>query len=101
MLAVRTLVDSPVVYVESTIADDSSDKGTQLRIDGHHADLPAPHATEFVSFRASQSSFRVSAAFPDDQSKVVALLESDLPLDLQEPFQRVQEALEETQLRKR
>ena len=101
MLAVRPLVNSPVVYLELPPQGDDGASGNKLRIDASHAQLPTPHAEAFISFQTHDCSMRVNAAFAGDQQTVTAVLEAEMSLDLCEPFQRVHEALEETQLRKR
>ena len=96
MMAVRRLVDSPVVYVDCTPAESKS-----LRIDSPHGTVPAPHLGEFIKFTANDLAMCVDKNFPGDESSAIRLLDSALAIDLHEPFERVHEALQETQLRKR
>ena len=101
VLSVRSLVNSPVVLLDGRHEDSEQTSRAALRIDGAHSRLPTPHADALVSFKVHDCSMAVSQAFAGDQQKALALLEGNTTLDLREPFERVRQALEETQLRKR
>ena len=101
MLAVRPLVNAPVVLLDLPSAVDANSPDKKFRVDAAHTDLPAPHTDAFVSFEVCDYLMRIDPAFAGDQQKVTNTLQGDFSLDLREPFQRIHEALQETQLRKR
>ena len=102
MLAVRPVVNVPVVFIEGGAedAEHSHSSDACLRVDQPHASLLAPHAN-FVRFELRKQWFCVDKSFPNDEPSACAVLEELRTIDLHEPFLRVREALEETQLRKR
>ena len=102
MLAVRPLIDTPVVCLEggnNTMG--TRDASARIRIDDGHAKAHGPHAPATVPFQFQSRQMLVDSRFATDQQSATAILEHGHALDLDEPFQRICEALEETQLRKR
>jgi len=101
MLTVRTLVDAPVSLLASAPPTAETSTAGPIRIDAAHNGPPKMHSAELVEFQHAKRHLAVSEAFADDQQKVVALLEQSPGFELDEPFQRIHEAIAETQLRKR
>jgi len=107
MMSLRTFVDWPLALVEfddSETKPNSDDAGQESgalmhRLDGAHG-RPTPHDARRLRFRAGERALAVDEAFAGDQQKIAALLDRASALDLCEPFERIREAIEETQLRK-
>jgi hypothetical protein len=100
VLALRPLVSTPVVLIESgkldemAIARDSTaEQGLSARIDPPHGSVPPRAAFTLLRHRLA-----VSAAHAGDPDLVRERL-ADLPdyFDLSEPFTRIREAIEEAQ----
>ena len=106
MMAVRCSVNSPVACVNESaeaIEDNTSvaTSNKQVRIDAPHETPRPASADQLISFQVGGINLSVAEAFAADQQRIAALLEDPSGLDLHEPFQRILEAIEETQLRKR
>ena len=102
MLAVRPLIDAPVVCLEGPdSASQPQVERSHIRIDNEHADKTGPHTQATIPFQFQNRQMLVDGRFATDQQSAAAILERGHALDLDEPFQRICEALEETQLRKR
>ena len=106
MVAVRSLVNTPVALVESTddiakTAGAAADQTLVRRVDAPHA-LSRPHSAErLIAFLSHKNGLEVDAAFAGDQQVISSLLDECMSVDLSEPFLRIREAIEETQVRKR
>ena len=98
ILAVRDLVDMPVVLVETpaerahcTTQSEDEAETKQWRVDATHAKLPS-----LAHFQLGQNQLAVSTRAEDDQQTILERLASlDDGFDLAEPFQRIREAIDE------
>ena len=99
MMSVRPLVESPVVLVA---AEECQGLGN-LRLDAGHRQVPQPHTERLGEFKLARRVAHVRETFSSDQHKVSSWWNGEQgarQMDLDEPFERIREAIEETQLRK-
>lgn len=105
MMALRGLVEVPVVEIchdnDKATSAPSGDSSRKLRIDNAHEGGPPSPASGRIAFQLGQRQVAVSADFAGDQQRVLEILDAGPQLDLEEPFERIREAIDETQLRKR
>ena len=95
VLALRTLIQTPVVLLDRS-ASGESPGSTQLRVDGQHSITP-PEAG-WKRFELGGYAVAVSTQFENDSRGILdSWRPHDGSLDLCEPFFRLSEALEETQ----
>ncbi len=105
-LAVRAFVDSPVAL----LMDDELLPKTRpqnhaaqtFRFDDAHDGPAAGHAGQLMEFRLAAHRLAVDGGFAGDRDEITNRLAPHAEnLDLAEPFERIREAIEETQLRGR
>lgn len=103
-LALRPLVGSPVVYLHTQtepLENGATDSRRAYRLDDAHDAPPAGHANDAASFQLGAHRAAVSADYPTDRDECLARWQQHAcDFDLIEPFERIKEAIAETQLRK-
>ena len=98
-LAVRELVSLPVVLVaekqNSETGDDAADRS--FRVDEPHREA-APKMTRLLHFSAGPHQLGLPREYESDKAEVMQCYERcQDTLDLNEPFERIREAIEEAQ----
>jgi len=91
MLALREHVEIPVTLVQA-VTDEDEKSAKNFRVDGAH------DSSRFIAFELARHKLAVSVDYRDDQALVSQRLAAySERLDLNEPFERIREAIDEAQ----
>lgn len=96
-LTVRQFVSTPVVLLQTPSEKAEQRPNLHWRIDESHAKAPVPSTAGLVHFSLGQHQLAVATTHAGDREKVIDCWQSHASeLDLNEPFGRIRDAIEET-----